>query len=118
LQAILGFDGRVIGLALRGAWLCLLSGAAAYVGKRIGLSDQAGQFGEWIAFGSSRRMLIVTAIVSVVRGIGSVLVSLSHRDDASPFGKAAKSFLQTKQPLPDTLTYPQGCPGSPGKIPL
>jgi hypothetical protein len=60
------------------------------MGERIGLTDQARKLGERIALGSSRRMLIVAAIIAIVRRIASVLVSISHRDDASPVGKAAK----------------------------
>src|SRR5665213_2340586 len=106
-RPVIGLCGRLIGFTRGAARLHRLIGTAPDIGKRIGLTDQPRQFGERIALGSSRPMLIVAAIVVVVRGIGSVLVSISHRDDASPFGKAAKSLLQTNQPLPDALTDPR-----------
>src|SRR4051794_12538789 len=48
--------------------------------KRIGLPDQAGKFGQWIA-ALCPPMLIATAIV--IGRKRSVLISFGHRDDAS-----------------------------------
>jgi hypothetical protein len=59
------------------------------MGERISLTNQACELGERIALSSSSRMLIVIAIIAIVRRIASVLISISHRDDASPVGKAA-----------------------------
>jgi hypothetical protein len=47
-------------------------------------------------------------IVVVISGKRSVLISFSHRDDASPSGKPpTHPLLQTNRLLPDTLTGPQ-----------
>ena len=51
--------------------------------KRIGLADQPRQFGERVVFSARGR----TAIMIVVGGKRSVLVSISHREDASPSGQ-------------------------------
>ena len=54
--------------------------------ERIGLTDQAREFRQWIAFAPGRCML-TTAMIVVISGKRSVLISISHRDDASPSGK-------------------------------
>jgi hypothetical protein len=52
--------------------------------ERIGLPDQSREFGQGITFGPP--MLIVAAAMIVGRE-GSILMSISHRGDASPMGK-------------------------------
>jgi hypothetical protein len=65
-------------------WLYRLIGAA-HAGERIGLPDQARKLRQRVTLGLCGRMQIIAAIV--VRGKKSVLISISHRDDASPSGK-------------------------------
>jgi hypothetical protein len=60
--------------------------------ERIGLTDQTRELGQRIALALSRRMLIATAIIVVVAGKRPVLISISHRDDASPSGKPPTRF--------------------------
>src|SRR4030081_2568530 len=59
----------------------------AHSAERIGLTDQPRKFGQGIALAPGGAMLVVAAIVIVIRGKRSVLISISHRDDASPSGK-------------------------------
>ena len=59
--------------------------------ERIGLSDQPRQFRQRIALGPIGGMRIAAAAIVVMGGIRSVLVSISHRDDASP-STGAKSY--------------------------
>jgi hypothetical protein len=55
-----------------------------HVRERIGLADQPGEFSQWIALGPRCCTLVVTAIMGIAGGKVSVVVSISHRDDASP----------------------------------
>src|SRR6202012_2027645 len=66
-------------------------------GERIGVADQAREFCERIAFRFGRIRLPVTIVVVPGR-IGPVLISISHRDDASPSGKPPTRF--SKEPAP------------------
>src|ERR1700743_1319931 len=84
---------------------------ASHAAKRIGLTDQPREFGQRIAFAPGRRMLIIAVIVVVIGGKKSVLISISHRDHASPSGKPpTHPLLQTNRLLPDTLTRAQTSP--------
>ena len=77
----------LLGLVLRrlilGGWYCgRCSAAGLHVGaayrKRIGLADQARQFGQRIAL-CLLAMLIVAATIVIMGGKRSVLISISHR---------------------------------------
>ena len=81
----IGFGRRLVLIVHAGARWDLRIGAA-HADERIGLTDQPREFGQGIAVALCRRMR-VTAIVIIVRGKGSVLISISHRNDASPSGK-------------------------------
>jgi hypothetical protein len=61
----------------------------AHARERIGLADQPSKFSQRIAFGLFRRALVSATIMIVVRRNRSTLISISHRDDASPSGKPA-----------------------------
>jgi hypothetical protein len=54
--------------------------------ERIGLTDQPREFGQRIALARSRSVRI-NAVIIVVSRKRSALISISHRDDASPSGK-------------------------------
>jgi hypothetical protein len=90
-QIVFGLGGRLIvlnRLALLGAGLRL----SLYIGpahrKRIGLADQPGQFGQRIALAPASGVLIAAATIVIVVGIRSVLISISHRGDASPSARS------------------------------
>src|SRR3954463_15633952 len=79
--------------------------------KRIGLPDQAGEFGQGIA----APMLIATATIVIGRK-RSVLISFGHRDDASlresraPLGQGTAFDPQGFQPSlsdPASAGYPR-----------
>src|SRR6202158_2158964 len=74
--------------------------------ERIGLTDQPRQFSQRIALAPCRHVLVTAAIIVVISGERSVLISISHRDDASPSGKPANPPLITNQLLPDAPTGP------------
>src|SRR4029077_5642175 len=52
--------------------------------KGIGLADQPRQFGERVVFSPWFSSRVRAAIIIVVGGKRSVLVSISHHEDASP----------------------------------
>jgi hypothetical protein len=85
--------------ALEAARLHLLIGAT-HCRKRIGLPDQPRKFSQRIAVGLCRRARITATIIIVVRRKRSILISISHRDDASPSGKKAASRLLYKRTGP------------------
>jgi hypothetical protein len=64
----------------------------AHAGERIGLTDQPREFGQRIAFSPSRRKLVTATIMIVARWKRSILISISHRDDACPSGKPPTHF--------------------------
>src|SRR5450631_2051666 len=66
-------------------WLYRLVGAA-HAGERIGLPDQARKLRQRVALTLCGRTQITAAMI-VIRGKKSVLISISHRDDAPPSGK-------------------------------
>ncbi len=68
-RGVIRLDRRLVGFARRAARRELADWPGRHVGERIGLADQARQFGQRIALGPCRRMLIVAAIVAIVRGI-------------------------------------------------
>src|SRR5277367_1236241 len=68
---------------------------AARGAKRVGLADQPRELRQGIAF-----------IPVVIAGKRPVLISISHRDDASPSGNA-NPLIPTNWPLPDALTNPR-----------
>ena len=77
---------RLLVLSARaGARLDLLIGPTHT--ERVGLTDQPRQFGQRIALGLGRCALLIVAIMVIIGGKRSVLISISHRDDASPSGK-------------------------------
>ena len=77
---------RLLVLSARaGARLDLLIGPTH--AERVGLTDQPRQFGQRIALGLGRCALLIVAIMVIIGGKRSVLISISHRDDASPSGK-------------------------------
>src|SRR6202011_6072155 len=98
-----GFGFRLVWIARAGARLDLSIGPT-HAAERIGLTDQPRQFSQGIALAVRRRMRIAAA---VVRRIRSVLISISHRDDASPSGKARRT-VPTKEPA--TARYPHRSP--------
>src|SRR5262249_35049207 len=64
-----------------------------------GLADQPRQFRQRIALGAAGGIWIAAAAVVVLRGIRSVLISISHRDDASP-STGSQIVRQTNGHLP------------------
>lgn len=95
---LLSLHGRLILIARNGPRLWLHIGPAhAATAKRIALADQASQFSQWVAF-DRRRMGIVAAMIAVVGGIRSALISISHRNDASPSGKESQSLAVKNEP--------------------
>ena len=58
----------------------------------IGLADQPCQFGQWIALSPVRAVTIIAVVV--LGGKRSVLISISHRDDASPSGQRQTVMTQ------------------------
>jgi hypothetical protein len=52
--------------------------------ERIGLPDQPRQLSQRIALAPCRCVLVTAAIIAVISGKRSVLISISHCDDASP----------------------------------
>ncbi len=98
-------DREFVLIGLGGARLHGLIGPA-HAGERIGLTDQPRELSQRIALDPRRRMLFTAAIVVIVRGKRSILISISHGDDASPSGKLPTPPLQANQPLPDALTDP------------
>ena len=75
---------------------------ACRVAELIGLSDQAGELGQGIVVVLSRATLIA-AVIEIASGKTSVLISISHRDDASLWEKRPPLNLQSET----------GHPGSP-----
>ena len=63
--------------------------------QRIGLSDQTRKLRQGIAVPPGRRVLLTAAIVVVFSGKRSILISISHRDDASPSGKPPTFYKRT-----------------------
>jgi hypothetical protein len=63
-----------------------------HAGKWISLTDQPREFSQRIAFSPSRRKLVAATIMIVARWKGSILISISHRDDACPSGKPPTHF--------------------------
>jgi hypothetical protein len=74
-----------LGLAGVAARLNRLIGAAK-TSEWIGLTDKPRKFGEWIVL-APRGCLTTAAVIVAIGGERSVLVSISHRDVASPSGK-------------------------------
>jgi len=65
----------------------------------IGLSDQAGELGQGIAFRPAMRVATATIVIGRKR---SVLISFGHRDDAS--------LRESRAPLDQGTAFdPQGC---------
>ena len=64
-----------------------LNGDRIELGERVGLPDQPGQFRQRIALALRRRIRVRAAIVIVGGGKRSVLITISHREDASPSGQ-------------------------------
>src|SRR5260221_12759553 len=58
-----------------------------HAAQRIVLTDQPRQFGQRIALVLGGRVLGLVAVMVIIGGETSVLISISHRDDASPSGK-------------------------------
>src|SRR6478609_12078412 len=91
------FGRFLIVIALAGAGrdprIALTHGA-----ERIGLPDQPCELGQRVAFGPGRRTLIHPAVIAIVRGKRSVLVSFSHRDDASASGNPPTRFYRRTGP--------------------
>ena len=75
---------------------------APHVRERIGLTDQAGEFSQGIALGPRRCMSVVTAVMGIAGGKMSVVVSISHRDDASPPGRLPTRVSQAHCQMPLT----------------
>ena len=73
----------VVFVARARAWQDLLIGATHGAG-RIGLTNQAREFGQRVAFAS--RVARILAAITLVRGKTSFLIPISHRVDASPSG--------------------------------
>jgi hypothetical protein len=83
---IRGRRGPIL-IALGGTRLDLMVGPA-HAGEWIVLTDQPRELRQWIAFGGPcRRVLAIATIMIVVRWKRSILISISHRDDACPSGK-------------------------------
>jgi hypothetical protein len=59
----------------------------SHAAERIGLTDQPRQLSQRIALAPCRRVLVTAAIMVVTSGKRSALISISHRNDASPSGK-------------------------------
>src|ERR1700737_1144053 len=78
----------------------------SHAAERIGLTDQPRQLSQRIALAPCRRVLVTAAIIVVISGKRSALISISHRDDASPSGKPPTPLLSTSRPPPDALTDP------------
>jgi len=94
---VVGFQRRLrfmVRIAIVGARRNRLVGAAQ-IGERVGLADQPRQFGERIALASGRRLMTATVVV-VIRGERSILVSISHRDVASPSGKPPTPAIRSE----------------------
>jgi hypothetical protein len=87
---IRGHRGLVL-LALAATRRHLLIGPA-HAGERIGLTDQPREFSQRIAFSPHGRMLVAVTIMIVARRKRSILISISHRDDASPSGEPPAHF--------------------------
>jgi hypothetical protein len=79
--AIIRLRGALILVARVGARRDLLIGPA-HGAKWISLTDQPSEFRQRIAFTPGRRV-VLAAIIVVNGGKRSVLISISHRDDAS-----------------------------------
>src|SRR5579863_9204240 len=62
-------------------------------GERIVLANQARQLRQRITLALGRCARLVAAIIVVVSRETSVLISINHRDDASPRGKAANPLV-------------------------
>jgi hypothetical protein len=73
-------------IALGGTRLYLMVGPA-HADEWIVLTDQPRELSQRIVFGPCRRMLAIATIMIVVRWKRSILISISHRDDACPSGK-------------------------------
>src|SRR5258708_33614516 len=95
---------RLVLIARAGAGLDLLIGPT-HAAERIGLTYQARELGQRVALTLGRRAL-TASITVIVRGKRSVLISISHRDDASPSGKPPNPSLSTNRPPPDAPTDP------------
>jgi hypothetical protein len=86
-RCIIWYWRRFVRIACSAARLYRLIGAA-HGGERIGLPDQARKLRQRVALALCGRMqIIIAAMIVIVRGKRSVLISICHRDDASPSGK-------------------------------
>jgi len=93
-------------IALGGTRLYLMVGPT-HAGEWIVLTDQPREFSQRIAFSLCRRALAIATIIIVVRWKRSILISISHRDDACPSGK------------PPTHTYKRTGPCQmPSQVPM
>jgi hypothetical protein len=86
---LIGGHRALIALAATRRYLLI---GPAHAGERIGLTDQPRQFSQRIALSPSRRMLVIATILIVARWKRSILISISHRDDACPSGKPPTHF--------------------------
>src|ERR1700686_1503928 len=77
-----------------------------HAAKRIGLTDQARELSQRIALALGWRALVTAAVMVVIRGKRAVLISISHRDDASPSGKPSTHPFKRTGPPPDAPTDP------------
>ena len=88
-------------ITLGGTRLYLMVGPA-HAGDWIVLTDQPREFSQRIAFGPCRRVLAIATIMVVVRWKRSILISISHSDDAA--------LRESRQPTPTNELAPARCP--------
>jgi hypothetical protein len=60
---------------------------STHAAQWIGLADQPREFRQRIVLASCGAARVTAAIMAIVGGKGSILVSISHCDDAPPSGK-------------------------------
>src|ERR1700726_934472 len=87
--------GRLVLIARRCGARRYLRIAAARVAEWIGLTDQARELRQRVALAASRRLRIAAANLI---GKRSILISFSHRDDASPTGKPPTRMIYEPAP--------------------
>ncbi len=88
---------KLVGIGLPLPWLYLQVGPS-HCAERIGLADQSRELCEWVAFGVGRGARSVATVV--LFGLKRpLLISISHRDDASPSGKPPTRLLSTNRPF-------------------
>ena len=91
------FIGRIVGIGLSRPLRLKRQIGSPHRAEGIGLTDQARKLRERIAFGLGGRARAAAAIAVSGRK-RSILITISHRDDASPSGKPPTRLSYTNQP--------------------